>query len=67
MATNEVVDVKGFETAVLFQFLIGWLQTKHEQVIIPLGLAVFQFLIGWLQTKSYAIAQKMILMGFNSL
>ena len=48
-----------------FQFLIGWLQTKH---FLPAGSREFwfQFLIGWLQTVDDYV-QTPLTPRFNSL
>ncbi len=40
---------------IMFQFLIGWLQTMQMLMCGEL-LARFQFLIGWLQTNNLWIS-----------
>ena len=51
----------------VFQFLIGWLQTKQKGKGSLHTCFVFQFLIGWLQTSHDLIRRVKNVRGFNSL
>ena len=51
LATNDVRASVEEVKKLVFQFLIGWLQTKGGIISEEVLNAVFQFLIGWLQTR----------------
>ena len=55
LATNRIYCVLVYCCTFWFQFLIGWLQTKHLLSPFVYGAYEFQFLIGWLQTDANGI------------